>query len=263
MTFHPSLSLPFPPPPITINIMLFRMAIQSQLSGSSQPLTPQLTSPSSTLTALSLFPPAQAPDLNPLPLPKMNAVSQPPIKMILEYTINQWILMRLSCGVPYIKSLRLTGTLLNCPPRAIPSWKYWRSYRHYLLELCQNSHSSMLGWISGRDSAGYWKHPARGQGHCHLEPPLSAQYRRILCPVQIMLPIRSLLANLPHTSPGHKCERCREPDHLEIGLIYKITTICPSTMWLQLIKKRKSKDASGKVAPALDANIHMGQRYMS
>ena len=67
MTFHPSLSLPFPPPPITINIMLFRMAIQSQLSWSSQPLTPQLTSPSSTLTPLSLFPPAQAPDLNPPP----------------------------------------------------------------------------------------------------------------------------------------------------------------------------------------------------
>ena len=112
-TFHPSLFPPFTLP-LTINILLFRVVIQSQPPGVPWPPIPPLTFPSSTQPPPSLFPPVLAPSSKPLPLPMTTT-----IRMIRGYK-TPWTPTRSSSEGLFTKYLRLTGTWPNYRPRAIP-----------------------------------------------------------------------------------------------------------------------------------------------
>ena len=180
---------------------------------SSEHPTLQRTSPSSTLPPIPVSPcPSPSSESSPPAKDKRGSPasdqddsgihnqSMDPDEVLLQGALNQvfetdWNVAQLSSQSHTLRVLAELQTLLT---RIV-------------------SELALLNGPAGRDCTGHWEQPRQGKGHYHLEQPQSAQYQGILCLMQIMLPTRSLLANLPPCPPSHKCERCQEPDHLEIG----------------------------------------------
>ena len=219
MTFHPSLFLPFTLP-LTINLLLFRVVIQSQPPGVPWPPTPPLMFPSSTQPPPSLFPPVQAPSSTPLLLPRMTAGSRPmtrttqdPDEAFLRGALHQ--IFETDRNVAQLSSqghtlMRVLAELQSLPARVASEFALLNARVDQLTETIQVIDSTLreVRAISVRN-------------HLNLPSVEGFSVRCKLCAQHghswRICPVRP---------PGHKCERCLEPDHLEIGCQWR-TRSCP------------------------------------